>query len=427
LRWTGELASPRGNPGGLVLDRGRPAHHRFGSRDDRLLPFAGTFYQRARRKWGGAHRPGGTALVGVSLALPTTFVLLFTLWGSGGSWAPPSGVGRRPARRSGRAARGRPVKTACSLPSFIGQSPCSPSSPPAGPPRTPSPTAIGRQHGGSRPQPRTSIRRCRWVGRPATKLGRPSTGPGPPGRIHCRDYGPVATAEEWVSAEASAAASMGPRDHVLGLKLCGLAMRLRRCRADAGPACAAGRPTGDAIACAPCSGSVNPLLAVGDRGQLGTSTGWPARSAWPVWRSCGVPAAGHQARAVGALAWRPGRCSAARRPATKSPFRAVRCRRAVGPVRRFAGPRIGDCPPPDGFAGDRPFVRVIAGVPAVRVLFQRAANQVTWGQNLYQVFLPAVRRRGARFGGNLDAPRTWPRSRIVCCVIVALLAFLPAA
>jgi hypothetical protein len=63
---------------------------------------------------------------------------------------------------------------------------------------------------------------------------------------------------------------------------------------------------------------------------------------------------------------------------------------------------------------------VIAGMPAVRVLFTRGGSQVTW-DNLYQVFYRPLGLAGP-FGTD-HIPAHLATIAIVCCVIVALLAF----
>jgi len=219
------------------------------------------------------------------------------------------------------------------------------------------------------------------------------------------DYGPVATAEEWVSAELGGssmaaitfwlklwvAISFGAVVLMLDRLLRGdAAMRLR----------------------AHLLWSVNPLLlweivASGHVDGLAIALGlggvvllrYLPPAARPSLARCVAAGA-----LLGAAA------------ATKSPFAAFAVaavwavRRSPAAIAALAGGWLAVVVPS----------YVIAGMPAVRVLFARGASQVTW-DNLYQVFYRPFGLAGP-FGATY-VPSHLVTIALVCCVVVALLAF----
>jgi hypothetical protein len=219
------------------------------------------------------------------------------------------------------------------------------------------------------------------------------------------DYGPVATAEEWVSAELGGA-SMAAITFWLKLWVAiafgaVVLMLDRLCRGD--PAMRLR---------AHLLWSVNPLLlweivASGHIDGLAAAFGlagvallWfrPPDISPALWRCLAAVAL------LGAAA------------AIKSPF-ALFAVGALWAVRR-SPVAIGTV-----IAGWVAVVvpsYVIAGMPAVRVLFTRGGSQVTW-DNLYQVFYRPFGLAGP-FGVTYT-PTHLAAIAIGCCVIVALLAF----
>jgi hypothetical protein len=219
------------------------------------------------------------------------------------------------------------------------------------------------------------------------------------------DYGPVATAEEWVSAELGGA-SMAAITFWLKLWVAiafgaVVLMLDRLCRGD--PAMRLR---------AHLLWSVNPLLlweivASGHIDGLAAAFGL-----------AGVALLWFRPPDISPVLWR---CLAAgallgAAAAIKSPF-ALFAVGALWAVRR-SPVAIGTVIA--GWAAVVVPSYVIAGMPAVRVLFTRGGSQVTW-DNLYQVFYRPLGLAGP-FGTD-HIPAHLATIAIVCFVIVALLAF----
>jgi hypothetical protein len=218
------------------------------------------------------------------------------------------------------------------------------------------------------------------------------------------DYGPVATAEEWVSAELGGA-SMAAITFWLKLWVAiafGAVVLLldRLCRGD--PAM---RLRAHVL------WSLNPLLlweivASGHIDGLAVAFGigglallryLPPASRPALWRCLAAGAL------LGAAA------------AVKSPFALF----AVGALWALRKSPDGIAATVAGWLAVVVPSYVIAGIPAVRVLFQRG-NQVTW-DNLYQVFYRPFGLAGGF--GSTHVPAHLVTIAMVCCAIVALLAF----